>query len=854
MKKRVTLPMVLSCCLVVGPVSSVFGQENSGGLINLALKKPILSEQGSTEGHAPDKITDGNLVTYWEPDVANASVIIDLGKQTKFNRITLYENADYKVPSTIHILGYELSVSNDGKNYTPIDSYKIYNPKTIAGAISINMINQCHSYYNVDCKPQNARYIKFSVTKTKEGTLPQISEIEVSDRPVSEKDQKWSDFINDTSWQKAIDVSAVGRGSLIANANGGTLQLMVTDRPYTNDITDKVTFSIDDPSKATVSPTGLVVAKAPGKVIVTATSQVTGATGTVDIDIMPPDAKYKDSWQSLRDTYKVPEWYTDAKFGLYFHWGGYAVTAKDKEWYTQRMYKGGEDDTRFFLDKFGKYDSLGNEIGYKDSYKYFTADQFNAEEWVKIAKDTGAKFITPVAEHHDGFALYDSSYTKWSSKNLLGRDFIKELQDAAAKEEDMHFGFTNHFKENNVFFNPIEKTVFRDIFNPKFYDFYNNIDSTWNDTMQNRHDQMWYNRATELVDKYHPEFMLFDWLVVGDDYGRDFLDYYYNQAVENNPEGVVMTTKMEIIDGANVRGVERGQAAEIREMPWEANTSISRKSWGYIDNEDYKSSLELVDSMADVVSKNGIFNLNVGPDLHGQIPQAAQVILGEIGDWMRNNGEAIYATKPWCSFGEGPTYVEDGYKVKTTPIFTSDDYRFTQSKDSKKLYVIGMKYPEEEKSKKIMLKTLNKNDFSLENLESIALVNGNIKLPYTQTEEGLMVTLPDTNPDQKVDAYALRLEFKDKVPEIPIVKYKITVKGGTSNYSTAKEGTGIMLNAYPATEGTVFDHWEIESGEISFETAESPYTRVDMPASDIVIKAVYRKESAHDEVALTEKE
>lgn len=793
--------------------------------------KKALYTTNTDAAHSAEFILDNQENTYWEP--YTPSLILDLGEDTKFNRVTIYEHADADNPDTIHILGYLLEASCDGTNYNAVDAYEVKNPATKSGAITLSGI---HNYYRIDCKQQEARYIRFTVTKTKPGTLPQISKIVVSQRPVTQLDREWHAFIHDTTWQNGLDVSAIGKGSLIADCNGGTLQLMVTDRPFVHNITGDVDFSVDHPELASVSPAGLVTARKPGHVRVTAVSRTTGLSGRVSIEIMAPEATYKNTWEDLIATYQVPEWYRKCKFGLYFHWGAYAVIARGNEWFISRMHKKVEEDERFFLDKFGKYDTLGNRIGYKDCYKYFTGDQFDADAWADLAIQAGAKFLVPVSEHHDSFTLYNSSYTRWKAPAVsVHRDVIQELKEAACRK-GLKFGFSNHFKENHVFFDPVDDTEFTDTFEPNNFDFYANPSSTWNDDKQNTLDQQWYNRTTELVDQYDPDFMLFDWHVVGDDYTKDFLTHYYNHAEKTNPDGVVMTIKLKALDGGYVRGVERGRSAEIRDLPWEGNTSIGRKSWGYIDDEEYKSSLELVNSLADIVSKNGIFLLNVGPDRHGMIPQVAQDILREIGDWLKHNGESIYNTKPWSVYGEGPVVVQDGYLDEVTPEFTPEDFRFTQAVDGSKLYVIGMKYPQG--SKKILIKTLNQ-DFLGEQLEKVTLLNGGTQLPWSVTAAGLEVTLPEKNPDRMVDTYALGLEFEGSVPQLHVPKHKITVIGGTSNYFSAKKGTAIVINALHEKDGKKFKYWKFLSPSPIINTVTVPHAMVVVQDEDIVVQAVY---------------
>ena len=314
----------------------------------------------------------------------------------------------------------------------------------------------------------------------------------------------WQRFLSDTSWQNVLDVVGAGEeASYIANPNGGRLQLAVKERPSgsslrrfngrDNDVTKSATWSIDDENIASVSPSGLVTAKAAGTVGVTAKARIGGVerTGALKITIAKADAKYKDNLKSIAAAYQIPDWFRDAKFGIFMHWGVQSVPAYQHEWYPRNMYAEWRD---------WHVASYGADFGYKDFLPSFTADKYDPAAWAALFQKAVAKYVVPTAEHHDGFALYDSSFTRWKAPNfgpkrdLIG-DLAKEVRKAGLK-----FGLSDHFAENQSF---IPKRADFDTSNPQFADLYN-----WGGG-NDKHWQDWYNRATDLVNKYSPDLVWF---------------------------------------------------------------------------------------------------------------------------------------------------------------------------------------------------------------------------------------------------------------------------------------------------------------------------------------------------------
>lgn len=583
---------------------------------------------------------------------------------------------------------------------------------------------------------------------------------------LSEKEQQWQDFLNDTSWWDKLNINSVGGASQIMDPNGGTLQLEVTENPYLNIVTDQVSWSVDDSDIATVSKEGLVTAKRPGSVTVTAKANLDGVekSGRLAIDIFDKDVTYKDSFDELIEDYEVPEWFRDAKFGVFVHWGVYSVPAFSSEWIPRDMYQNGWVKEEMIR----RYGPL-SERGYKDFIQEFTADQYDPGQWADLFEKAGAKYVVPVAEHHDGVAMYDSELTRWNMADIgPEKDLIEPLMKEVRKR-GMKFGVSNHFLENEFFYDGARNDPNADASDPRWFDLYNNatkIEGGGNNYhYTSTHMQMWYNRSKELIDKFNPDLLWYDWTLDVTRYTEQMLSYYYNQAEKTNPDGVVVNYKHNLPDGCAVYDIERGQAAGIRPMAWQTDTSISDLSWGYIENDRYKNPVNLINLLIDVVSKNGNLLLNVGPDKYGAIPEDAVKTFTKIGEWLDINGEGIYSTRPWITYGEGPTKVEEG-KFAETNTFTSEDIRFTISKDNKNLYLIGMKWPD---NRKVSINALNKSDFPMDGLKSISLLGSSEKVTYSQDQEKLSLDLPETNPSGEGYPYIIKLNFEEKAPGESVV-------------------------------------------------------------------------------------
>ena len=406
---------------------------------------------------------------------------------------------------------------------------------------------------------------------------------------------------------------------------------------------------------------------------------------------------FAPNWESLAK-FQVPDWYQDAKFGIFIHWGVYSVPAFGNEWYPRNMYKKDEKEFAHHVATYGPQ----SRFGYKDFIPRFTAERFDPAKWAALFKAAGARYVVPVAEHHDGFPMYDSDMTRWSAAKMgPRRDVIGDLA-RAVRAEGLVFGLSSHRVEHWWFFDQ-GKTFDSDVRDPKYADFYGPaVDQKTSEAQQTPPDKAflddWLARCAELVDKYRPQLVWFDWWIAQPavhGHLQQFAAFYYNRGADWKT-GVAINYKKHggesFPDTAGVLDVERGQLAGIRPLFWQTDTSVSRNSWGHIANHDYKPTDSIIDDLIDIVSKNGALLLNIGPKPDGTIPEPEEKMLREIGQWLSVNGEAIYGTRPWTTFGEGPTAVVEGPFADTKRgAFTAADIRFTRKGNV--LYAIALAWP-----------------------------------------------------------------------------------------------------------------------------------------------------------------
>lgn len=389
-------------------------------------------------------------------------------------------------------------------------------------------------------------------------------------------------------------------------------------------------------------------------------------SSTIRADEKPSVAEpFQPTWESLKQ-YSVPDWYRDAKFGIFVHWGPQTLAGA-----------AGSPD--------------GTKSPWKELAQKFQGDKFDASQLAELFKKSGARYVVQVAEHHDGYAMYDSSLTPWSSVKLAPkRDFVAELS-AAVRRQGLIYGASSHTEENWWFYSEPPKKLPA---LPK-----PGVQTSGEyppaDVLEN-----WYARLVEIAEKYDPQVMWFDWSIEQpcfEPYLRKFAAYYYNRARQLGREVVInykydaFPAEAGVLDVSVNTSRFSWQPESVHATPWQFDTWSSDGLWFWRPNLSTRPTSALIAELADVVSKNGNYLLNVTPDPSGTITAEQRMMLTEIGDWLMVNGEAIYGTRRWAVYGEGPTSgLGPSFSSKTPKRpYTSEDIRFTHKGDAVYAIVLG---------------------------------------------------------------------------------------------------------------------------------------------------------------------
>ncbi|MCM2371101.1 alpha-L-fucosidase [Aporhodopirellula aestuarii] len=485
-------------------------------------------------------------------------------------------------------------------------------------------------------------------------------------------------------------------------------------------------------------------------------------------------APFETTWSSLQK-YECPQWFRDAKFGIYTHWGPYSVPTYpgNTDWYSRNMYLPG-NEARLFHEK--TYGSL-TQFGYKDFVPMFTAKKFDAEAWAEVFAQSGARFAGPVAEHADGFSMWPSERFPWNAGSMgPQRDIVGELQ-TAIRGRGMKFMTSFHHQWKWAWY-PTGRPG-SDAGDPRYASLYG--PPTKQDTFQRSNAHLlrnelpadalppesfaddWLAKVIEVVDRYEPDLLWFDnrMNVIPETHLRRMVSHFYNVSAASDRE-VVLTYKFHDLEpGTAVLDLERSRMPEIYPEPWLCDTSIAENSWSYSPTLEYYSTQRLLHDLIDIVSKNGCVLLNVAPHPDGTIPIEQQTRLREIGSWLKVNGEAIYATRPWRVFGEGPTQTVNGHLADLRfDGFSDKDIRFTTKGNV--LYASVLGWPGEGET--IMIESLGKNAPSTDGkpvgtITAVTMLGSNETLQHEQTDTHWSVVMPAK--PVHAEAIVFKIRFAD---------------------------------------------------------------------------------------------
>jgi len=487
--------------------------------------------------------------------------------------------------------------------------------------------------------------------------------------------------------------------------------------------------------------------------------------GVVQLAGISAGQQIEPSWESLAENYEVPEWFVDGKMGVWFHWGISSAADEnrpnDGSHYGRRMYSPPPADkpdselnmsetlTKWHINHYGPLE----EFGYEDLVPLFKAEKWDPDALVKFVKDNGARFIMPVACHHDNFDMYDSSHPWNSVKMGPKRDTLKEWK-AAAQKHELKFGVSTHLYWSPRFFANARKyqkpgTLESKLFNMDYHQRNYATQDSWN--------EHWYARCWEIIEKYDPDMFNNDSpypkIKGGKGLGVKLFTDFVNRDLKENSgkQSVVLSFK----DGKRDRSaftynLERGAAGDIKPEPWMWATDLSG-GWFYRKNAVNRMSIPvMVGNAVDAISKNGVVMLNIALKGDGTIPDNQAAYLTTIGKFLKINHEGIYGSRPWKTFGEGPLKIKDGRQGENRKNYSQRDIRYTTNNGNLYAYVLARP------TKDIVIETMAKGGAYEDTIASISLLGSDETIKWSRDEEALTIELPK------------------KMPESPVVGFKIT--------------------------------------------------------------------------------
>ncbi|MDR3693205.1 alpha-L-fucosidase [Mucilaginibacter sp.] len=510
---------------------------------------------------------------------------------------------------------------------------------------------------------------------------------------------------------------------------------------------------------------------------------------------------FTPTWESLQN-YQTPEWYRNAKFGMWAHWGP-QCQPEAGDWYARGMYQEGSWQYKLHLQKYGH----PSKFGFKDVINVWKAENWNPEELVSLYKSAGAQYFMALANHHDNFDLYDSKYqNQWNSTKIGPNKDLIGGWAKAARNNGLPFGVSVHATHAWRWYEVAQRSDKTGPYAGIPYDgkltkadgkgkwwegldpqaLYaqnhplskdslddNSIGGQWGwgngaYPPDKAYVEKFYNRTIDLINKYNPDVVYFDdsqlplWPV--SDAGLRIAAHLYNKSIKEHGElRAVLNGKILDKDQrkAMVWDIERGQANEIQPLPWQTDTCIG--GWHYdralYERDGYKTAKTVIQTLVDIVAKNGNLMLNIPVRGDGTIDEKERKIVEGIGRWMKANSESIYATRPWKIFGEGPAQEAasqlsaQGFNEGKGKPFTHEDIRFAIKGDA--LYATAMGWPE---NGKLVIKSLAKNnEYFPKEIQKIEWLPTKQSLTFERNENGLTISLPEKTSDELACANVIKI-------------------------------------------------------------------------------------------------
>jgi len=483
---------------------------------------------------------------------------------------------------------------------------------------------------------------------------------------------------------------------------------------------------------------------------------------------------FQPAWDSLKQ-YNCPEWFRDAKFGIWAHWSAQCVP-EHGDWYARGMYEQGSSHYNYHLEHYGH----PSQFGFKDICHLWKAEKWEPEKLIELYKRAGARYFVALANHHCNFDCWDSKYQPWNSVNIGPKKDIVGIWAETARKQGLRFGVTVHCARSWDWYDvahgsdktgPLAGVPYDGILTKadgvgKWWEGYDPQDlyCAHNKTPEARQAylQKWFNRTKDLIDSYHPDLLYFDdgGAPLGD-VGMRIFAHYYNASLQWNAGkmDVVLNTKGMPRDllGCLVLDIERGRSDRLEGNPWQTDTCIGE--WHYHRGIHYATAQQVIHQLVDIVSKNGNLLLNIPVRGDGTIDDDEVKFLEEMAQWMGVNGEAIYGTRPWLIFGESKGRL--GGRSKS---LGAQDIRFTAKGDV--LYAIAMGWPADGQ---ITIRALAKLPETAGKVTGVTLLGHQGELRWTHDEKGLSISLPAEKPCEHAFAFRITGEkLREFKPELAL--------------------------------------------------------------------------------------
>ncbi len=462
----------------------------------------------------------------------------------------------------------------------------------------------------------------------------------------------------------------------------------------------------------------------------------------------PQSKVYDANWESLSEHNLNPEWFKDAKLGIYFHWGLYSVPAYGNAWYPRFMYNVDGKLESWGSHIYGHHiETYGADFDYHDFAPMFKAEHFDAADWAQLFSDAGAKFAGPVASHHDGFAMWGSDVNPWNVEDMgPERDILGELFTELEKRDMNTIATFHHARTGQRYAKdtlnwggvhshyPYDPDLVTSTTDSKLKYLYGNLEiDEFND--------YWLAQVEEVVEKYSPDIIWFDsWLdELPEGHRQQMVASQFNAGEAAGKETMVIAKQEDLPHNVAVNDVEQGGLKEMGEVYWMTDITLSTGTWSYTEGQGYKTLDVLIRNMIDVWSKKGIVLLNISPRADGVINDEQRALLLSLGQWLDVYGEAVYGTREYSIYGYGDAEVEEGHfgGQSATMQYSVSDVRFTRSSDGSKIYAMTLGCPEANSA--LTLHHIQGD------VASVSLVGSEEKLEWSLDGENLTVNTPDAS-------------------------------------------------------------------------------------------------------------